>query len=255
MTVQVAREGHIEVITIDRPERRNAIDGATGKALSEAFDSVAQDEDVWVVVLTGAGNEAFCAGADLTTAATGEGGDGIFTTSGFAGITDRDLDKPLIAAVNGSALAGGMEIVLACDLVVAVEHATFGLPEVKWGIIAAAGGLVRLPRRVPLVVALEMSMTGVPVSAGRALELGLVNRVVPDGGAVDEALELARVICANAPLAVRASRRVARRAAATTEQEAWAVNREALADVLRSADAIEGPLAFAEKRQPRWTAG
>ena len=255
MTIQVAREGHIEVITIDRPERRNAIDGVTGRALSDAFDAAASDDDVWVVVLTGAGDKAFCAGADLTTAATGEGGEGVFTDGGFAGITDREFDKPLIAAVNGSALAGGMEIVLACDLVVAVEHASFGLPEVKWGIIAAAGGLVRLPRRVPLVVALEMIMTAVPVDAPRALELGLVNRVVTAGGALDEALELARLVCANAPLAVRASKRVARRAATTTEQEAWVVNADALAEVLRSADAMEGPLAFAEKRRPRWSSG
>lgn len=254
MTVHVHHDDRVAVITIDRPDQRNAIDGPTGRALASAFDAAEQDENVWAVVLTGTGDKAFCAGADLRAAATGEGADGLFTEAGFAGITSREFPKPLIAAVNGSALAGGFEIVLACDLVVAAEHATFGLPEVRWGIVAGAGGLVRLPRRAPLAVTMELVMTGDQIDARRALELGLVNRVVPAGHDVEEALALAQRICTRAPLAVRASKRVARRSAETSERDAWDLNTEVVNEVMRSDDAREGPRAFAEKRAPRWVA-
>lgn len=252
MTIQIARSGRVAVFTINRPEVRNAIDGATGQALADAFDQAEADPDVWAVVLTGAGDKAFSAGADLKALATGRGAEGIFTAGGFAGITRRRFPKPLIAAVNGAALAGGLEMMLACDFAVAAEHATFGIPEVKRGIIAGAGGLLRLPNRLPLSVALELAMTGERIDAHQALGFGLVNRVVPTGTVLEATVATAQVICDNAPLAVRASKRLAL-AAVEIREEVWNLNDAAVAEVMRSADAREGPLAFAEKRPPRWT--
>ena len=252
MTIDVERSGRVAVFTINRPEARNAIDGATGQALSDAFDQAEADPGVWAVVLTGAGDKAFCAGADLKALATGRGGEGIFTAGGFAGITRRRFAKPLIAAVNGAALAGGLEIMLACDFAVAAEHATFGIPEVKRGIIAGAGGLLRLPNRLPMSVALELAMTGERIDAHQALGFGLVNRVVPAGAALEATIATARLICDNAPLAVRASKRLTL-AAVELQEELWDLNDAAVFEVMRSADAREGPLAFAEKRPPRWT--
>lgn len=252
MTIEVQTQGRVAVLTINRPEARNAIDGTTGQALSDAIDQAEADPDVWAVVLTGAGDQAFSAGADLKALASGRGGEGIFTSGGFAGITRRRFPKPLLAAVNGAALAGGLEMVLACDFAIAAEHATFGLPEVKRGIVAGAGGLLRLPNRLPLSVALELAMTGERIDAHQALGFGLVNRVVPPGTALEATVAVAQVICANAPLAVRASKRVAL-AAAELRDELWDLNDAAVREVMRSADAREGPTAFAEKRPPRWT--
>lgn len=252
MTIEFERSGRVAVLTINRPEARNAIDGATGQALSDAFDQAEADPGVWAVVLTGAGDKAFCAGADLKALATGRGGEGIFTAGGFAGITRRRFAKPLIAAVNGAALAGGLEIMLACDFAVAAEHATFGIPEVKRGIIAGAGGLLRLPNRLPMSVALELAMTGERIDAHQALGFGLVNRVVPAGAALEATIATARLICDNAPLAVRASKRLTL-AAVELQEELWDLNDATVLEVMRSADAREGPLAFAEKRPPRWT--
>jgi enoyl-CoA hydratase/carnithine racemase len=171
---------------------------------------------------------------------------------GFAGLTERSFEKPIIAAVNGSALAGGLEIMLSCDLVVAVEHALFGIPEAKRGLIAGAGGLLRLPKRIPMAVALELAMTGDPIDARRAATLGLVNKVVPSDSLLSETLALAERIAANAPLAVRYSKSVMQRAAEVPEAEGWKINQEAVGVVFSSADAREGPAAFAEKREPRW---
>jgi enoyl-CoA hydratase len=189
---------------------------------------------------------------DLKAFASGDGGAIMGGSGGFAGITQRQFPKPIIAAVNGAALAGGCEIMLSCDLVVAAEHATFGIPEAKRGLVAGAGGLIRLPKRLPLPIALELALTGDSIDASRALQLGLVNRVVPSDRLMDETLALAGVIADNAPLAVRWSKHVMVRAAGVPEEEGWKLNAEAVAVVFSSSDAMEGPVAFAEKRKPNW---
>ena len=243
------RRGHVEILTINRPEARNAINLATATALGAALDACEADDDVWVVVLTGAGDKAFSAGMDLKAFAQGEIP---FTEKGFGGITQRDFAKPLIAAANGSALAGGFEILISCDMVVAADHAKFGIPEASRGLVAGAGGLIRLPKRIPLAVAFEMALTADPIDASRAYELGIVNRVVPGDRVLDEALALAGRIAKNAPLAVRTSKDVMKRARELSEEESWTLNTEAFAKIGRSADALEGAVAFAEKREPNW---
>jgi enoyl-CoA hydratase len=243
------RRGHIELLTINRPEARNAINRATAQALSDALDECETDDDVWVVVLTGAGDKAFSAGMDLKAFAAGEFP---ITEKGFGGLTKRNFPKPLIAAANGSALAGGFEMVLSCDMVVAANHALFGIPEATRGLIAGGGGLIRLPKRVPQAVAYEMALTGEPISAERAYALGLVNRVVHGDELLDVAIALAERIAKNAPLAVRVSKDVMRRSRELSEDEGWLINDEAFAMIGRSADAMEGAVAFAEKREPNW---
>jgi len=243
------RRGHVEILTINRPEARNAINRATALALDAALDAAEADDDVWVVVLTGSGEKAFSAGMDLKAFAAGEVP---FTPHGFAGITMRDFAKPLIAAANGAALAGGFEIMISCDLVVAADHARFGIPEASVGLVAGAGGLVRLPKRVPLTVALEMALTADMIDADRAYELGLVNRVVPGDQVLDAAVALAERIARNAPLAVRASKDLMRRVGDISEAEAWKLNDELFGRIGASADAREGAIAFAEKRAPNW---
>ncbi|HXQ61787.1 MAG TPA: crotonase/enoyl-CoA hydratase family protein [Acidimicrobiales bacterium] len=250
--VERERRGHVEILTINRPEARNAINGAVSQAMSSTLDQLETDDDCWVVIVTGSGEKAFSAGMDLKAFASGEGASIMGATGGFAGITERTFSKPLIAAVNGAALAGGCEIMLACDLVVAADHAVFGIPEVKRGLLAGAGGLIRLPKRLPLAVALELALTGEPIDAERALALGLVNRVVPAARLMEEALALADLIADNAPLAVRWTKRVVVGAASVGDDEGWALNAEAVGVVFSSADAMEGPVAFAEKRKPRW---
>ena len=246
------RRGKVEVLTINRPEARNAINGAVSSALSAALDELAEDHGVAVVVLTGSGDKAFSAGMDLKAFSAGEGGSIMGAPGGFAGITRRVFPKPIIAALNGSALAGGCEIMLSCDLVVAADHASIGIPEAKRGLIAGAGALIRLPKRLPVGVALELALTGDPIDARRALELGLVNRVVPGERVLEEALELAERIAANAPLAIRYSKELIAKAADVPEEEGWKLNDAAVAIVFTSADAMEGPVAFAEKRAPNW---
>jgi enoyl-CoA hydratase/carnithine racemase len=246
------RRGNVEILTINRPEARNAINGAVSKAMSDAMDALTEDPECWVVVITGSGDKAFSAGMDLKAFSSGEGGDIMGASGGFGGLTQRDFPKPIIAAVNGSALAGGFEIMLSCDLVVAADHAKFGIPEAKRGLIAGAGGLIRMPKRLPMAVALELAMTGDPIDAERAYALGLVNKVVPGDAALAEAVALAERIAANAPLAVRYSKQVMKRAAEVPESEGWAINSDAVRVVFSSADAMEGPVAFAEKRAPNW---
>jgi len=243
------RRGHVEILTINRPEARNAINRATAIALGDALDACESDDDVWVVVLTGAGDKAFSAGMDLKAFAKGEFPS---TDKGFAGITQRDLPKPLIAAANGAALAGGFEILISCDMVVAADHAKFGIPEASRGLVAGGGGLIRLPKLVPLAVAYEMALTADPIDATRAYELGLVNRVVPGDRVLDEAIALAERIAKNAPLAVRTSKDVMKRSRELSEEQCWQLNTEAFGPIARSADAIEGAVAFAEKREPNW---
>jgi len=246
------RHGKVELVTINREHARNAIDGPTTIALDRIFDELTEDPDVWAVVLTGSGDRAFSAGMDLKAFSSGQAGDIMASRNGFGGLARRNFPKPLIAAVNGFALAGGCELVLSCDLVVAAEHAKFGIPEVKRGLVAAAGGLLRLQKRIPYHVALELALTGEMISADRAYAVGLVNRVVPGDQVVAEALALAESICANAPLAVRTSKEVMRRALDLPEEEAWAMNSELTGSIFASKDALEGAIAFAEKRPPNW---
>jgi enoyl-CoA hydratase/carnithine racemase len=250
--IERERQGQVEILTMNRPEARNAINVELSRAMSSAFGELADDDECSVVVLTGSGDKAFCAGMDLKALAAGQGETVMTTAGGFAGITRRSFPKPVIAAINGAALAGGCEIMLACDLAVAAEHATFGVPEVKRGLIASAGALFRLPNRLPLAVALELALTGETIDASRALALGLVNRVVPRARLIEEAVALAQLIAENAPLSVRWSKKVMLDALGSPEEEAWQANLEAMDAVMSSADAMEGSVAFAEKRRPKW---
>jgi enoyl-CoA hydratase/carnithine racemase len=249
--VRVAHEDGVAVITINRPERRNAIDLATARALGAALDELDARDDLVVGVITGAGG-FFSAGMDLKAlAATGERP--IIEGRGAFGVCEHSADKPLIAAVEGPALGGGFEIALACDIVVAGAGASFGLPEVKRGLSAAAGGAIRLPQRIPYGHALELILTGEPMSAERAAELGLVTRLAEAGGALEAALELARRIAVNAPLAVRISKQVVRAAQGVTQEEAFVAQQPLMATIRASDDAREGALAFVEKRAPVWS--
>jgi enoyl-CoA hydratase len=249
--VELERREHIALVTLNRPEARNAISPEVSQTMVTVLDEVEADPALRAVVLTGRG-EVFSAGADLKVVALGKANDIARGKGGFAGIVTRDFPKPIIAAVNGPALAGGFEIVLSCDLVVAAETAHFGIPEVKRGLMAAAGGLIRLPKRVPLAIALELAMTGDPIDASRALDLGLVNRVVPRDRVIDEACALAERIGENSPVAVRLSRQLVREAAELSEADGWRRTNELALEVFASGDAVEGATAFAEKRQPVW---
>ncbi len=258
--VVVERKGAVMIITINRPEVRNAVDLAVSVAIGDALDEAEGDRGVWAVVLTGAGDKAFCAGADLKALARGERSiseEPRRAAWGFAGYVNHQISKPTIAAVNGMALGGGTELVLASDLAIAAETATFGLPEVKRGIIAGAGGLFRLPAQIPPKLAMRMILTGEPITAAMALEWHLVNAVVPQGDVRDAALDLAERICANAPLAVQHSKRVAKgiiNQRIESEAAAWELSATELKTLMRSSDAQEGPKAFAEKRAPVWRA-
>ncbi|MGY2049665.1 enoyl-CoA hydratase-related protein [Methylobacterium sp. JK268] len=244
---------HVAIVTLNRPRARNAVDPALARGLAAALAWTEAEAAIRAVVLAGSPCGAFCAGADLKVVAAG-GADSLWLPeAGFAGFVHAARAKPWIAAVDGLALAGGCEIALACDLIVAGEGSGFGLPEVRRGLIAAAGGLVRLPRALPRAVALEVILTGHPLDAGRAHALGLVNRLVPAGRAREEAVTLAEVIAANAPLAVRESLAVARFAADADEADLRAASAAARARIQESEDYREGPRAFVEKRPPRWT--
>ncbi len=245
---------HIATMVINRPEQRNAIDSSTARAMRSAMDRFEADAEAWVGILTGAGDRAFSAGMDLKAFAAGQGPDLIDSKGGFAGVATYPRTKPLIAAVNGAALGGGCEIVLACDLVVAAEHAVLGQPEVKRGIFAGAGGCFRLPRMIPRMRAMEMLLVGDPIDARTAFDLGLVNRVVPGGHLMDAAREMARRICENAPLAVRETLALARSAFDLSEEDLWSRSAEAWERINRTEDSREGPMAFAEKRPAQWKA-
>ncbi|WKN56217.1 crotonase/enoyl-CoA hydratase family protein [Rhodococcus opacus] len=248
------RRGGIGIITLNRPKALNAVNGALSTAVGSLLEQAENDPEVRVVVVTGSGR-AFCAGADLKALASGENtaADG-HPEWGFAGYAQHWISKPTIAAVNGFALGGGTELVLASDLAVVDEEAKLGLPEVKRGLFAAAGGVIRLQQQIPKKVALEIALTGEPISAAQGKELGLVNRVAPAGTALDVALELAEQIAANAPLSVRESKAMIHRTATEPDwgDRAWEANNAAIATIFTSADAKEGPTAFAEKRQPVW---
>lgn len=248
--VLVHREGAVLVVTINRPKVRNAIDRATSEAIARAMDELDRDPGLSLGILTGAG-EHFCAGMDLKAFLRGERVE--LEGRGLAGIAQTPPRKPLIAAVEGYALAGGCELALACDLVVAADNARFGIPEVKRGLIAGSGGLLRLPQRIPRQIAMEYALTGELMSAAEARQWGLVNRLTPPGGALDGAMTLARTIAANGPLAVQMTKRVINEAAALPANEIWARQHELLEAIVVSNDAREGALAFSEKRPPRWT--
>ncbi|MEU8265591.1 crotonase/enoyl-CoA hydratase family protein [Sphaerisporangium sp. NPDC049002] len=247
--VLVEVEGGIAVITINRPQARNAINGNVARAVVAALDELEERKDVSAYVLTGAGG-TFSAGMDLKGFLTGDFP--LVEGRGFGGLTERPPKKPIVAAVEGYALAGGFELVLACDIVVASEEAKFGLPEPKRGLIAGAGGVMRLPRRIPYHIAMEIALTGDHYPASRLYELGLVNRVTPAGEALATAKEVAAKIAANAPLALLATKRILVESADWSRDEMFARQQEIINPVFGSKDAMEGAAAFAEKRAPNW---
>jgi enoyl-CoA hydratase/carnithine racemase len=252
--VIVERRGPVAIVTINRPQVRNVVDAEVAQALEAAFDSFDEhNSGVLAVVLTGAGDKAFSAGMDLKAFAQHGPNGGYFTErGGFAGLAKRDIKQPLVVAVNGPALGGGMEIALTADCVIASENATFGLPETKRGLIAAGGGAIRIGKRVPRGLALEMAMTGDPIDAQRALSSGLVNAIVPLAEVVTAAEALALRIASASPIAVRTTRQLVLDSLECGEAEGWEKSREASRIVLRSPDSKEGTKAFIEKRSPVW---
>ncbi|KTE38080.1 MULTISPECIES: crotonase/enoyl-CoA hydratase family protein [unclassified Sphingopyxis] len=258
--VLAERRGPILILTINRPEARNAVNAAVHAGLGEGLERAEADPEIRVVIVTGAGDQAFCAGADLKALSRGERlepEDKAQRAWGFAGFVRHPIGKPIIAAVNGFALGGGTELALASDLVIAADHAQFGLPEVKRGIIAAAGGAFRIVQQLPQKVAMQLLLTGEPISAQRALDLGLANEVVPLGRLMDTALDYAERIAVNAPLAVQASKRIAMgitEGRIASDDDYWEANKRETRTVFASEDSREGPRAFAEKRPPVWQA-
>jgi enoyl-CoA hydratase len=251
VSVLIERQGGVLIVTLNRPEQRNALDGATMRGVGRALADAEHDDTVAAVVLTGAG-DVFCSGMDLkafASSGTQLAGEG----PGLEVFTQRLYPKPIVGAANGPAVAGGFELLLACDLVVAADSARFGLPEVKRGLVAAGGGILNLPRRLPLALALELGLTGDPVDAARAYALGLVNRVVPASEVRAEALRLAERIAANAPLAVRFTKEQMRSVAGGTDADELSLFNKSIMPIFQSADAREGAIAFAERRSPVWT--
>ncbi|MEO9330471.1 crotonase/enoyl-CoA hydratase family protein [Gordonia aurantiaca] len=239
----------VAVITINRPEAKNAVNLEVSEGIAAAIDELESRDDLTIGILTGAGG-TFCAGMDLKAFARGE--QVSLPDRGFGGLTEAPPSKPLIAAVEGWALAGGCELALSADLVVAAENSKFGIPEVKRGLAAAAGGLLRLPKILPYQLAMELALTGDPLSAERAHQFGLVNRITKPGEALDGARELAAKIAANGPLAVKATKQVTSMAVSYTDKDLIKKQWEYLSPVFTSEDAQEGARAFAEKRAPQW---
>jgi acetyl-CoA C-acetyltransferase len=250
--VKVKRDGHILEITLNRPDSYNALFSAAHFELAEIFDEFEQDQELWVAIITGAGEKAFCSGNDLKV--TASGGDMSIPTSGFAGLCLRtQREKPVIAAVNGVAMGGGLEIVLACDLAVADPSATFALPEVKVGLFAAAGGLQRLTRQIGEKAAMEMILTGRPVDAEEASGLGIINSVSASGDVMTAARQLAQIIVANSPTSIRTSKRVLAAVDALDDwDEALALSNGEIVKLMATKDMREGVTAFAQKRKPNW---
>lgn len=242
---------HILVLTINRFHRRNSFDYATSLALEMALDRFDDDATLHIAILTGQGG-VFSAGMDLIAAKEGELS--ITAKRGGFGIMQMPPRKPIIAAIEGHALAGGLEIALSCDLIVAARDATMGLPEVRWSLIASGGGLFRLPRRIPYHVAMELVLTATPRPATDFHQFGLVNRISEPGAALESAISLAREVLRNGPLAIEASAQIMRRAFDLTEEEAWEFQVPFTERIIASSDRVEGLTAFAEKRQPKWTA-
>lgn len=247
--VLVTVQGGVMHIVLNRPDKRNAVNREVSDLIAEALDQYEASPEIGAAVISGSGAH-FCAGLDLKAFAAGK--DVRNPERGFAGIVEQPPTKPLIGAAEGWALGGGLEILLSCDLIVASTTANFGLPEVKRGLVARGGGAMRIAEALPRKVALEMLMTGEPMSAERAHHFGLVNRVTDEGGATQAALELARLIAGNAPLATAASKRIINESASWDRAEAFAIQREILEHVFQSEDAKEGAKAFGEKREPVW---
>ena len=248
-TVLRERRDGVLVITLNRPEARNAVNLSLAEGVAAGLDELDGDDELRAGVITGAGG-FFCAGMDLKAFVAGERP--WVEGRGFAGIVERPARKPLIAAIEGFAVAGGLELALACDLIVAARGARLGIPEVKRSLVAAGGALMRLPRRIPYHIAMELALTGDPIDAERGLEIGLVNRLADAGGALDAALELAAAIARNGPLAVDASKRVLVAQADWSQEDFWRHQAEIAGPVMSSEDAREGSVAFAEKRDPVW---
>ncbi len=247
--VVTERRGRILIITINRPEAKNSVNAAVSHGLAEATDQLDDDPSLSVGILTGAGG-TFCAGMDLKAFASGEN---VAVKGRGLGFTERPPVKPLIAAVEGYALAGGTELALATDLIVAAKNSAFGIPEVKRGLVAAGGGLLRLPQRIPFAIAMELALTGDQLPAERAHSLGLVNVLAEPGHALEAAIELAERITANGPLAVAATKRIIAESRGWTPQDQWREQMKIVMPVFTSKDAKEGAIAFAEKRPPKWT--
>jgi enoyl-CoA hydratase len=247
--VLVERDGGVIVITINRPHAKNAINQAVSVAMSQALDELDDRDDLALGIITGAGG-SFSAGMDLKAFVAGESV--VVEGKGLGGLCEKPPRKPLIAAVEGWALAGGCEIALACDLIIAAEDAKFGIPEVKRSLVAGAGGLVRLPRRIPSAIAMELALTGDPLPAADAYRIGLINQLTPPGQALAAAKALGAKIAANGPLAVAATKQIISQSADWTMDEAWAKQEAIMRPVFESEDATEGATAFAEKRAPVW---
>ncbi|MCB1029894.1 MAG: crotonase/enoyl-CoA hydratase family protein [Acidimicrobiales bacterium] len=255
MTVDYELRGHVAVMTINRPDARNAVSTAVAQGLEAAIDKLEEDDNAWVGIITGAQTDKgwiFCAGADLKQMSTDPVGM-ITERGGFAGFVQRERTKPVIAAVDGPALAGGTEIVLACDLVVASETAVFGIPEVKRNLVAGAGGLFRLPRKIPRNIAMELALTGrLDFPAERAHHFGLVNHLCAEGEALNRAMELAEQITEAAPLAVRESRKIMLESTDQPDEIGWKLSGDGMMAMFSTEDFNEGLMAFIEKRSPEW---
>ena len=253
--IDFEKKGNLAVITINRPEARNAVNTAVATGIEEAIDAIEADDETWAAILTGAKTEKgyiFCAGADLKQMSVDPGGM-MTQRGGFGGLVQRERTKPLIAAVDGPALAGGTELVLACDMVVASRTAVFGIPEVKRNLVAAAGGLFRLPRKLPRNIAMELALTGrLDFPAERAHHFGLVNVLCEEGGALEAAEALAGQICEAAPLAVRESRKIVIEATDQPDEIGWKMSGDGIAKMFGTEDFAEGLNAFIEKRPPVW---
>ena len=247
--VLVSVDNGVMVITINRPKAKNSINLAVATGIAEAMDELDRNDDIRAAILCGA-EGTFCSGMDLKAFVSGELP--VIPGRGFAGVAQAPPRKPLIAAVEGYALAGGFELAIACDLVVAASDAKFGIPEVKRGLVAGAGGLLRLPRQIPSRIAMELALTGDFISAERAYELGMINRVVEPGNALDGARALATAIAANGPLALIASKQIMRESQDWSQAEMFDKQNTIANPVFSSEDAIEGATAFAEKRPPQW---
>ena len=247
--VEIEVRDHTMIVTLNRPEAKNAVNGALAEGVAAAMDELDRNDQLRVGIITGAGG-TFCSGMDLKAFVKGE--TPTVEGKGFGGLTERPPQKPLIAAVEGYALAGGFEIAITCDLIVAANNAKFGIPEAKLALVAGAGGLLRFPRQAPPRIAMEYALTGEHFDAQRAYEIGLINRLVEPGKALDTAMELASKISANGPLAITATKQILVQSAEWTSDEMWDRQQELMDPVFHSEDAIEGATAFAEKRAPVW---
>lgn len=254
MEVELERRGAVQILRINRPEARNALNPAVLAGIGGGVTDADRDPEVRAIVITGTGDRAFCAGMDLRAMAEGnrEGNRGSAAVAAYSDFIRRGISKPVVGAANATAVAGGFELLLACDMIVASAEARFGLPEVKRGLFPAGGG-VRLSRLIPLATALELGLTGDTIEAERAYQLGLVNRVVPPERVLDEAVALAEAVAANGPLGIAATKRLMRAAVELPDAELWPLHDSLQPEVFNSADAREGAQAFFERRPPRWT--